>query len=135
MTANAQDDVWLVYDHECPVCRTYCRYARIREAVGRLRLVDARQPGPLMDEITAAGLDIDQGMVLKLRGEMYYGADAIHMLSLLGTRSGWFNRLCFVFFGTRLGARIFYPVGKAFRNALLKVLGIPYIGNLKPGAE
>ncbi|MGH8665763.1 MAG: hypothetical protein ACREUX_15990 [Burkholderiales bacterium] len=35
---------------------------------------------PLMDEITAAGLDIDQGMVLKLRGQMYYGADAIHVL-------------------------------------------------------
>jgi predicted DCC family thiol-disulfide oxidoreductase YuxK len=131
VNAAAQEDVWLVYDHECPVCRTYCQYARIRETVGRLRLVDARQPGPLMDEITAAGLDIDQGMVLKMRGQMYYGADAIQMLSLLGTRSGWFNRLCFVFFGTRLGARIFYPTGKAFRNALLKLLGIPFIGNLK----
>jgi hypothetical protein len=26
---------------------------------------------------------------------------------------------------------VFYPVGKAFRNVLLKVLGIPFIGNLK----
>jgi hypothetical protein len=68
----------------------------------------------------AKDLDIDQGMVLKVRGEMYYGADAIHMLSLLSTRSGWFNRLCFVFFGTRVGARIFYPVGKAFQEGLFK---------------
>ena len=125
------EDVWLVYDDECPVCRSYCKYVRIRETVGWLRLVDARQPGPLMDEITAAGLDIDQGMVLKWQQATYYGPDAIHMLSLLSTRSGWFNRLCFVFFGTRWGARAFYPVGKAFRNLLLKLLGIPYIGNLK----
>ena len=129
-----QEDVWLVYDDECPVCRSYCQYARIRDSIGRLRLVDARQPGPLMDEINAAGLDIDQGMVLKFRQATYYGADAIHMLSLLSTRSGWFNRLCFTFFGSRWRARLFYPVGKAFRNLLLKLLGISRIDNLKSSA-
>lgn len=125
------DDIWLVYDDDCPVCRTYCKYARINEVAGKLHLVNARQPGPLMDEITAAGLDIDQGMVLKWKQATYYGSDAIHMLSLLSTRSGWFNRVCYLFFGTKWGARLFYPVGKAFRNVLLKVLGIPFIGNLK----
>src|SRR5882724_9972083 len=94
-SSAAQEDLWLVYDDECQVCRTYCKFARIRDTVGRLHLVDARKPGDLMDEITAAGLDIDQGMVLKFRQVMYYGPDAIHMLSLLSTRSGWFNRLCF----------------------------------------
>jgi len=127
----AQQDVWLVYDDQCPVCRTYCQRARIAEAGGRLRLVDARQPGALMDEITAAGLDIDQGMVLKIGDAMYYGADAMHMLALLSTRAGWFNRVSFLFFGTKWGARVFYPIGKAFRNVLLKLLGISYIENLK----
>lgn len=125
------DDIWLVYDDDCPVCRTYCKYVRINEAAGKLHLVDARKPGPLMDEITAAGLDIDQGMVLKWKQATYYGPDAIHMLSLLSTRSGLFNRVCYLFFGTRWAARVFYPVGKAFRNVLLKLLGIPFIGNLK----
>lgn len=128
--STATDDVWLVYDDDCPICRTYCRHVRIREAAGHLHLVDARKPGPLMDEITAAGLDIDQGMVLKWRQAIYYGSDAVHMLTLLGTRSGWFNRSCYVFFGTRWGARAFYPAGKAVRNLVLKVLGIPYIRNL-----
>jgi predicted DCC family thiol-disulfide oxidoreductase YuxK len=131
MRSNVVDDVWLVYDDECPICRTYCKHVRIREAAGRLHLVDARKPGPLMDEITAAGLDIDQGMVLKWRDAIYYGPDAIHMLSLLGTRSGLFNRLCYVVFGTKWGARAFYPAGKAVRNLVLKALGIPYIGNLR----
>lgn len=132
MQARTHDgDIWLVYDGECPVCRAYCRYVRIREAAGRLHLVDARQPGPLMDEITAAGLDIDQGMVVKLGGRLYYGQDAIHVLTLLSTQSGIFNRLCYLLFGTRLGARVWYPAGKAVRNLLLKVLGIRYIENLK----
>jgi predicted DCC family thiol-disulfide oxidoreductase YuxK len=126
-------DVWLVYDGECPVCRAYCLRARIQDAVGRLHLVDARQPGPLMDEITAAGLDIDQGMVLKFEDILYYGPEAVRMLTLLGTRVGWFNRLAALFFGGRRRSRVFYPVSKAARNVVLKVLGIRYIDNLGQG--
>jgi len=126
-----KEDVWLVYDGECPVCKTYCKYIRIRKAVGNLHLVDARLPGPIMDEITHAGLDIDQGMVLKFKDAIYYGPDAVHMLTLLSTPSGFFNRVNYYVFSTKLGAAIFYPVGKAFRNLLLKLLGINYIENLK----
>ena len=88
-------DIFLVYDRQCPMCEYYCTLSRVRESAGRLVLVDARDGGPLMDEITAAGLDIDDGMVLKVGDRLYYGADAIHALSLLGTRSGVFNRVAF----------------------------------------
>ena len=130
-TDKAHEIAWLVYDGECPVCTNWCRYARIRDTVGELRLVDARKPGELMDEITAAGLDIDQGMVLKFKDVMYYGADAIWMMSLLSTSSGVFNRLNYWFFGSQRRARLFYPLGKAFRNVVLKVMGINFIGNLR----
>ncbi|PRC94070.1 DCC1-like thiol-disulfide oxidoreductase family protein [Solimicrobium silvestre] len=125
------EDVWLVYDGECPVCKTYCKYIRIRDAVGKLHLVDARNSGELMDEITRAGLDIDQGMVLKFKGAIYYGPDAIHMLTLLSSPSGIFNRINYYVFRTNFGAKFFYPICKAFRTALLKLLGIKYIENLK----
>lgn len=128
---NILPSVWLVYDGECPVCKTYCKYIRIREAVGDLHLVDARQPSELMDDITAAGLDIDQGMVLKFKNVLYYGPDAIHILTLLSTPSGLFNRINYYVFSTKVGARIFYPIGKAFRTLLLKLLRIKYIENLK----
>ncbi len=137
MQTQAQDraDIWLIYDGECPVCTMYCRYVRIREAAGVLRLVDARQPGALMDEVTAAGLDIDQGMVVKMGEVLYYGADAINVLSLLSTRSGWFNRLNYLAFSSSLGARVLYPIGKGFRNLLLKLLGIRYIDNLQQASR
>lgn len=128
-----RNEIWLVYDGECPVCSTYCRYVRLREAAGTLHLVDARKPGPVMDRVTAAGLDIDQGMVLIFRGVIYYGADAMRMVALLSTRHGLFNRLSFLLFGSRLGAGLLYPLGKAFRNLLLKLLGIDYIRNLERG--
>jgi hypothetical protein len=84
-----------------------------------------------MDEITAAGLDIDQGMVVKFKDVIYYGPDAIHILTLLSTPSGIFNRINYYVFSTKVGAKIFYPLGKAFRTLVLKVLGIKYIENLK----
>lgn len=123
-------EILLVYDRQCPVCDAYCRMARIRESLGVLQLVNARDGGVLLDEITARGWDIDQGMVLKVGDELYYGADAIHALSLMSSRSGVFNRLTYWVFQSRGVARALYPVLRFFRNLLLKLLGRTKINNL-----
>ena len=122
--------VVLVYDKECPACDNYCRLVRIREDIGELVLVDAREPSPILDEITALGWDIDQGMVLKLEQQLYYGSDAIHMLSLLGSRSGVFNRLNYWLFKSKRLSHALYPILRALRNLLLKLLGKTKINNL-----
>jgi DCC1-like thiol-disulfide oxidoreductase len=86
-------EILLVYDEECPLCDAYCRVVRLRESVGELRLVNAREDSAVMKEITRQGLDIDQGMVLKVDGVLYYGSDAIHALSLMSSASGAANRI------------------------------------------
>ncbi|MFQ6006882.1 MAG: DCC1-like thiol-disulfide oxidoreductase family protein [Woeseia sp.] len=121
---------FLVYDKNCPVCDYYCSRVRIRESSGNLVLVDARDPGPLMDEITKARLDIDQGMVLQVGNRMYYGSDAIHTLAIMGTRSGVFNRLTYWCFGSRAMSQVVYPVLRAGRNLLLKLMRKTKINNL-----
>jgi predicted DCC family thiol-disulfide oxidoreductase YuxK len=124
-------EILLVYDQECPVCDVYCRMVRIRESVGTLRLVNARDAGAVMDEITAKGLDIDEGMVLKLGNTLYYYcADAIHVLSLMSSRSGVFNRLTYWMFRSKSLSAILYPLFRFFRNLLLKLLRKSRINNL-----
>ena len=123
-------EILLVYDQECPVCDAYCRMVRIRESIGTLRLVNARDAGAIMDEITAKGLDIDEGMVLKLGYTLYYGADAIHVLSLMSSRSGVFNRLTYWTFRSKRLSEILYPLFRFFRNLLLKLLRKSRINNL-----
>ena len=81
-SAGAAGEILLVYDWECPACDTYCRSVRVPRSIGRLRLVNARETTAAMEEITKAGLDIDQGMVVKTGGQLYYGSDAIHALAL-----------------------------------------------------
>ncbi len=120
----------LVYDKECPACDNYCRMVRIREDIGEFVLLDARDPSVVLNEITALGWDIDQGMVLKMDHQLYYGADAIHALALISSRSGFFNRLNYWMFKSKHLARIFYPLLRALRNLLLKLLGKTKINNL-----
>ncbi len=124
-------EILLVYDKECPVCNAYCRMARIRESVGELRLVDAREASAIMDEITLKGYDIDQGMLLKVEDNLYYGSDAIHALSLMSSRSGIFNRLNYWIFRSHSLSRMLYPVLRFFRNLLLMLLGRTKINNLQ----
>jgi hypothetical protein len=55
---NGGAEVLVIDDKQCPACDYYCNMVRIRASVGRLVLVDARDGGPVMDEITARGLDM-----------------------------------------------------------------------------
>ena len=108
---------------------------RIRKAVGNIALVDARQPSALMDEVTALGLDIDQGMVVKIDDQIYYGSDAINILAILGTRSGAFNRINHYVFKSKAVSAIIYPMLRSYRNAALWLMGISFIKNLEQENE
>jgi predicted DCC family thiol-disulfide oxidoreductase YuxK len=127
----ANREILLVYDEECPLCDAYCRVVRLRESVGELRLVNAREDSAVMQEITRRGLDIDQGMVLKVDGVLYYGADAIHALPLMSSASGVANRINHWIFRSRSRSRFLYPVLRAGRNLFLKALRKTTINNLK----
>lgn len=128
---SERDVVYVLYDDECPFCRNYCQLVRVRDAVGRLELVDARQSSALMDEVTGLGLDIDRGMVVKMGDEIFYGADAIHILALLGTRSGVFNRCAYWIFQSKRVTSVLYPFLRECRNMALWLMGIPMIKNLE----
>jgi hypothetical protein len=93
-------------------------------------MVDARENSDVLNEITTHGLDIDQGMVLKMGSQLYYGSDAIHALALIGSRSGLFNRINYWIFRSKAVSRFLYPVLRFFRNLLLKFLGRTKINNL-----
>lgn len=130
------DEILLVYDRECPACNAYCQMADVSESAGKLRIVDARENSEVMDEITSRGLDIDQGMVLKLDGNLYYGADAINALARISSRSGIFNRFNYWAFKSKRVSSFVYPVLRFFRNLLLRILGKTRINNLKiPGND
>ncbi|WP_419842501.1 DCC1-like thiol-disulfide oxidoreductase family protein [Candidatus Poriferisodalis sp.] len=121
--------VWLVYDGECPMCANYARYLRLRQSVGELTLVDARQGGPMVDEVRRLPHDLDDGMVAKVNDQYYVGHEALNVLALLATDRGAFNKFNRLAFGWPLISRVAYPLMTAVRRLLLKRKGVTPIGD------
>jgi predicted DCC family thiol-disulfide oxidoreductase YuxK len=133
LPGKVKGDVWFVYDGDCPICTTAAAALRIREAVGNLHLVNAREESshPLMGKIKEKGLNLDEGMVIKFQDNYYHGADALHIMALLGTGQGWFNRMNAWLFRSKTLSAICYPPMRAARNFALRLKGIPQLRNLE----
>jgi predicted DCC family thiol-disulfide oxidoreductase YuxK len=119
----ASEDTQIIYDGECPFCSAYVRLSRLRDSVGPVTLIDARQGGAVVDAVRRAGYDLDQGMVLKYAGRLYHGADCLNMLALLSSRSSAFNKMTSAMFRNPTLARLSYPVLRSCRNLTLAALG------------
>lgn len=132
-----KDEVWFVYDGQCPLCMMGATHFKVREAVGAVYLLDARtQPEhPLMQEMNRLHINLDEGMVIKFRNTCYQGAEALHVMAMLGTNLGWFNRLNACLFKSRTLSAWAYPAFRGARNLILKLKGIEKINNLDGAHE
>lgn len=112
----------LVYDGDCPVCSTYVARLRLRQAAGRLDLLDARQRPALVQQVARRGYRLDDGMLLIVDDQFYHGAAAVHALALMSSDSDWFNRLNYRLFRSPRLSSVLYPMLVAGRRALLWLL-------------
>ena len=126
-----ENELALIYDGECPVCTAYSRAVETDPADAKgIRRIDARSNDALVARAKAAGLDLDEGMVVVHKGELYHGADALHLMATLAPNRGVRNRLNKLMFGNRALSRLSYPLLRAGRNTLLKLLGRTKIGDV-----
>ena len=127
-TRDSADDVWVVYDGECPFCSRYVLLYRLREQGQRVHLIDARSSHPLVDEIRSRNLDLNDGMVVRWRGQDHYGAEAMHLLATLAEDRTLFNRINRAIFSRSRVARALYPALVRGRKLTLRLLGRKLIG-------
>ncbi|MFK4505587.1 DUF393 domain-containing protein [Bradyrhizobium daqingense] len=120
---HSDDEIWVVYDGECPFCSRYVLLYELRERGQRVHLIDARSEHPIVRDIRARNLDLNEGMVVFRRGQHYYGADAMHLLATLAGETTVFNRLNRLVFSRPRLARILYPALVRGRKLLLRLLG------------
>lgn len=120
---EGEEPVWIVYDGACPFCSAYVRMVRLRKAAGEVRLIDAREGGPAVEEALARGFDLDEGMAMKLGGRWYHGDAVMHMVAMMSGSSDAFNRLHARIFRSPRRARLLYPALRRGRNLALRLLG------------
>ena len=125
--------VEVVYDRECPVCNFHARNLELDDRTNELHLVNARNDSALMREVSAAGLDIDEGMVVKTGDKLYFGSDAMHKLAALNTGRGFSNSVLRLLFRNERLAAALYPLLASLRRLLLRLLGRSKINNLGTG--
>lgn len=123
MADGVPSDNYLLYDGECPFCSRYVAHARLTAAAGPVALIDARLRPDLVRLHAAEGMDINEGMILRLDGNTWFGGDVLNRLALLSTRSDAFNRLNAAVFRHPRLSRLLYPLLRGGRNAALRLLG------------
>jgi predicted DCC family thiol-disulfide oxidoreductase YuxK len=129
----SEQDIWFVYDGECPICGMAAAAFEVRKAIGALHLVDARADlaHPALAEVNAVRLDLDAGMAIKYGGRLYHGADALLLMALIGSEHGWLNRMNALLFRNKKAASFAYPFMRAARNLAILLKGSGKIDNLR----
>lgn len=119
------EELALIYDEQCPVCTAYSCSVEVDQGEARgVKRINARSAdNELVQKAKAAGLDLDEGMVVVHQGKLYHGADALNIMARLAPDRGFGNRLNKLLFGNRTIARLSYPALRAGRNTLLRLLG------------
>ena len=124
MSTNKEfSELVVVFDGDCPFCSQYVQLLKLREIVGATRLVNARSGDSIAIELQQSGYDLNQGMVVRYKGQTYCGADGVHVLACLTTSSRTFNRVNNVIFGSLIVSRALYPILRFGRSAALRLLG------------
>jgi predicted DCC family thiol-disulfide oxidoreductase YuxK len=116
-------EVTIIYDTDCPVCTAYSCAVEVGDDKSRPRLISARSNHAEVSAAMAAGLDLDDGMVVLYQGRRYHGAEAMHVLALAAPRKGVFAGINRILFGSLPVARVLYPVLRCGRSLLLLLLG------------
>jgi len=124
-TQDKPEELALIYDQECPVCTAYSCSVEVDQGQAKgVKRINARSADDeLVRKAREAGLDLDEGMVVVHQGKLYHGAEALNIMARLAPDHGFGNRLNRLMFGNRTVARLSYPLLRAGRNALLKLLG------------
>ena len=115
--------IQIVYDGDCPFCTQYVRMTHLKQAVGKVELIDARSDHALVNEIKARGVDLNDGMLARYGGKDYFGSDCMNLLALLSNRENVMDRAISWVFAKEPIARSLYPVLKTGRNLTLRLMG------------
>lgn len=115
----------LFYDGECPFCTRYSELIQARDKLGQFEIISLREDQESAQEFRDMGLDLEQGFVLRLEGEIYHGAEAINLLALTTQQKDPLLKLNHTLFGKPAVSKCLYPLLKFGRSVALLILKGP----------
>jgi hypothetical protein len=123
--------LYLIYDGDCYLCHHTAQSLRFNHSVKHWLLLNARESHPLVNQILAKGVDLNEGLLVIYKHQMVSGKEALALLSLLTSPVNVINRCTSMLFKSKPLSFLAYPLLKLTRLFLLKIRGKKLI-NVKP---
>ena len=117
------DVISIIYDDGCPVCSYYVNISHIQEKYGKVNLIKARNNQKILDYLKTENINVNDGMIVIFDNKIYFGSDAITIISILGKKNSFMNNITIGVFKYRIVSKLLYPVLKLGRRILLFILG------------
>ena len=112
----------IIYDGDCPFCRSYITLTRLKELANTI-LLNAREEPALCQELLDEGVSLDDGMVVIINNQVHHGGDAINRITLLSSKNTLFNKVAYLVFSKPVISKVAYPFLRGIRNITLRLLG------------
>ena len=112
----------IIYDGDCPFCRSYITLTRLKELANTI-LLNARDEPALCQELLDEGVSLDDGMVVIINNQVHHGGDAINRITLLSSKNTLFNKFAYLVFSKPVISKVAYPFLRGIRNITLRLLG------------
>ena len=132
---NQPTTIWFIYDGDCPICTSAAQALRIKAHFGDLKVLNAREPHPLVEEVNRRRFDLDEGMVIYDGESFYHGPEALRFMAKYGEAQNAFMGFTKLFYWSDTLAKLTYPWMRGVRNWLISRSGFAPIDNLNYGAD
>ncbi|MBX9927174.1 MAG: DUF393 domain-containing protein [Hyphomicrobiaceae bacterium] len=124
---------FVLYDGDCPICRSYMSLAALRTVRPDIAMLDARSNPALVARLRSDGYDVNDSIIVRIArpdgpGELtLMGGDATRMIHDLGSTNGPTRRLALWVIGGAPWRHALYPYLRGTRNLLLRRVGRPLV--------
>ena len=111
----------LIYDGDCPFCRNYIAFLRLRTRFPDLELLNAREIPDAVNALRAKGFEINDSMILLEKDNVYWGSIVIQYLARLPDRNSAFTKINRMMLGHPFLAKSLYPILVRLRKFYFKL--------------
>ncbi|MDN5086592.1 hypothetical protein ACOL21_07535 [Aliarcobacter butzleri] len=109
----------IYYDGECPFCNEYTKVIKLKSDY-KVFIRNARDYNKRMKVYCNQGFDINEGMIVVFDDKVSHGAEAVHLLNKLSTKSTFKEWIIDLFSRNLFFLKyIFYPTVKFIRKVIL----------------
>lgn len=120
---NSEEEIKIIYDKECPFCSNYIQFLKLKQKIKSVILINARINQEYVLEMMRLKMDINQGMLVIYQNKLYFGHNAMNIISEISDNKNIFVNFINFFFRIKKFSRFFYFFCKMARNLALFILG------------